>query len=140
MPTATRSTRTAAWAKAITVGVVLAAALGAVAALVRGGDYWLVAGIFALCLLGPPTGFGWLGFLGLDGPEEEHSEESIERRWLERATSGAFLDVLLTTSLALGIVSIFDLTVEGMDVLLAVVALSMLDSVIRYLVLSRRES
>ncbi len=138
--TTTRSASVVGWAKSLAFGVVLAASLGLIAALVRGGDFWLTAGVFALCTLGPATGFGMLGFLGLDGPEEEHAEESIERRWFDRSASGAFLDVLLASSVALAIVSVFDVSVEGIDALLGVVVLAMVSSVIRYLVISRRES
>lgn len=81
-----------------------------------------------------------VAFFGLDGPGETHPEESVERRWFDKAAAGAFVDVLLVTSLALGLVSIYDLTVDGLDVLLAVVVLAVLAVAARYVVISRRES
>ena len=140
MTTTTRSARIVAWAKAITVGVFVAGVIGVIAALARGGDFWLTVAVFALCTLGPATGFGMLAFLGLDGPQEEHAEESIERRWLDKAASGAFVDVFLASSVALAIVSTFDVSVEGIDVLIGVVLLAMIAPAVRYVVLSRRES
>lgn len=132
--------RTAAWAKAIAFGVVVAGSLGVLAAVVRAGNFWLATGVFAICLLGPAIGFGMLAFLGVDGPDEDHPEQSIERRWLDKATSGAFVDVLVASGVALTIVSVFDLAVDGSDTLLAVVVLAMFSPFVRYVVISRRES
>ena len=135
----TAQQRTAAWAKAIAFGVVVAGAVGVLAGAVRGEDFWLTTGIFAFCALGPAIGFGVLAFLEL-GPDEDHPEQSIERRWLDMATSGAFFDVFFASSVALAAVSVFDLTVEGIEAPIGLEVLAMISPAARYLVISRRES
>lgn len=70
-----------------------------------------------------------------DGPE--HVEESVEHSWLERASAGAFTDLLTAMGLALAARYVLG----APDVPLVVfVVLGMGDVAVRYLVLSRREA
>ncbi|WP_127126862.1 hypothetical protein [Georgenia sp. SYP-B2076] len=122
-------------------GLVLATGLGALAGTFRPEQFWLVGGVFALCTFAPMAALGWLLFVSRHTVEREpHAEQSVERSWLERAQSGAFLDVLIATGVGLTTLAITDLDVSGTTVLTAVVLLSMVDAAVRYQVLSRRES
>jgi len=66
----------------------------------------------------------------------EHSEDTIEQAWIQRASSGAFLDLVTAMGLSLAATSV--LKVSQVPVLVFLV-LAMLDMSTRLFVLSRRE-
>lgn len=142
MTTTTRPTAlSAAYAKAGLAGLAVSLAAGAVAGWVRSDEFWLVAVVFAICTLGPAVALGWLVFVsGHTVQPDPHVEDSVEARWVERACAGAFVDLVIAAGVALTLTSVLDLDVPGGLVLLAVVAGAGLDSVLRYAVISRRES
>lgn len=81
---------------------------------------------------------GWLIFVPIE--REPHAEESVEQRWMERSLSAAMLDVIGAGGVALALMSVFDLTADGRTLLLLVVAGGMGDTMLRYVVVSRREA
>lgn len=142
MTTTTRPTAPPqAYLKAGLVALAAALVVGAVAGWVRGDEFWLVAVVFAICTLGPATALGWLVFVsGHTVQPDPHVEDSVEARWVERACSGAFIDLVVAAGVALTLTSVLDLDVPGGLVLLTVVCGAGIDSVLRYAVISRRES
>ncbi|HEX5857884.1 MAG TPA: hypothetical protein VFY91_07240 [Microbacterium sp.] len=126
---------------------VLAAAFGAIAtiavALAVGAsnprDFWLAAGIGALCAAYPSMSLGTRIFVSDHTvTRDAHGEESVELQWMRRAAAGAFLDVLVTTIIACVVLMLVGPAVEALPVLLAVVALGALDAGIRYAVIRHR--
>lgn len=71
---------------------------------------------------------------------DAHVEDSVESRWMERATAGAFLDVVIAAGVALTLTSLLDLDVPGRLVLLGLLGGAGADTALRYRVLSRREA
>ncbi len=129
---------TARWVVVVAGGVLLAAATGAVASYAREGD-WALTTVAVFGLLSLPCWAGLLRIL-LAGDEEappEHHEDSVEARWIERATSAAFLDVILALSLATAATNVADVASVSSVVFLA---LAMVDAAARYFVLQRREA
>ncbi|WEV77048.1 hypothetical protein O9K63_10630 [Janibacter cremeus] len=59
---------------------------------------------------------------------------------MERATAGAFLDVVIAVGVALTLTSLLDLDVPGRLVLLGLLGGACADTALRYRVLSRREA
>jgi hypothetical protein len=130
-----------AYAKAGFVALAASLGTGAAAGWVRSDEFWLVAAVFAACTLGPAIALGWLVFVsGHTVQTDPHVEDSVEARWVERACSGAFIDLVIAAGVALTLTSVLDLHVPGGVVLLAVVIGAGADSVLRYGVISRRES
>ncbi len=122
-------------------GLVLAAGLGLVAAVVADEQFWLTFGVYTACFLSPCIGLAWL----LVGPGrgvsvDPRAEENIESRWIEKAASGAVFDLIPAVGVALASTSLFGLELAGDVALLGVAAFVVADGGLRYLVLSRRES
>ena len=65
-------------------------------------------------------------------------DESVEQRWGERAAAGTTYDLLVTTGLALGLISVLDLKVDGLAALLGVLLVGFASLGLRYFVISRR--
>ena len=126
------------WASVVFGAVALAVATGAAASYAREGT-WEILTVAVFALLSSPCWAGLLSIL-LAGPDERppaHHEDSVESRWIERATSSAFLDVVLALGLATAATNIADIRpVSGVVFL----TLAMVDAAVRYAVLQRRES
>lgn len=130
-----------AWAGAALVALAVAASVGAVAGMFRREDFWLVAVVFAVCVLPPAAMLGWfLVVRPRTSAPEPHAEENVERRWSERAAAGAFWDVLAAAGLALAAISLTGLELSARFALAAVLLLAMVDFYVRHAVVSRRES
>ncbi|MEN3122340.1 hypothetical protein [Janibacter sp. LM] len=142
MTTTTRPTApTGAYVRAGALALLVAAVAGAVAGWVRADEFWPVAVVFAACTLGPAIALGWLVFVsGHTVQPDPHVEDSVEARWVERACSGAFVDLVLAAGVALTLTSVLDMDLPGGLVLLAVVVAAGVDATRRYAVISRRES
>lgn len=126
---------------AVLVAVVAAAAVGLAAGAARGEQFWVAAVVFALCTLPVFAGLGWAVLVSPPGADAEvHAEENVERRWLATAQEGAFLDLLTTAGVALVAVSVSGLQVGAVPVLTGIVLLAMVDVVVRYRLIARRES
>lgn len=124
------------WITSFAVGTVLAAATGGAAAyLQEDKPSSLIFLVFALCTL--PI---WIGlasnFLVHDPKPPEHVEDSAEVQWLNRAASGAFLDLVAALGLSTAVTSI-----AGVDSVHTVFfcVLGLADWSGRYLLLQRRE-
>lgn len=130
-----------AYVRAGLLALVTSATAGGVAGWAHGERFWLVAGVFAACTLGPAIAMGWLVFVSGHVVEpDSHVEDSVESRWMERATAGAFVDVVIAAGVALTLTSLLDLDVPGRLVLLALLGGAGADTVLRFRVLSLREA
>lgn len=132
----TTQTPMAPWLKAAVPALVVALAVGAGAAAVRtdasdGVTFAVFAALtfpFALAL----------GALLLDRTEHpEQHEDSIERQWTTRASSGAFFDLVTALGLTLFATSVLD---TGGAPLWIFVVLGLADFTVRHSVIRRRES
>lgn len=142
MTTTTRPTApVSAYVKAGALALALAVSAGALAGWARSDEFWLVATVFTVCMLGPAIALGWLVCVsGHTAIPDPHVEDSVEARWVERACAGAFGDLVGAAGVALALTSVFDLDIPGRLVLLAIIGGAGIDAVLRYAVLSRRES
>ncbi|WP_162793943.1 hypothetical protein [Streptomyces paludis] len=121
------------------VGVGLAMAVGAVAALFRGEGGALVFGVFAAAALGPCLSLSWLVLVSRRTvTPDRHAEENIERLWLTNATSGACTDTCAACGIALAAVAVTGLDLSGSVALGGVLVLMLVDTAVRYLVEKRR--
>ncbi|WP_186627719.1 hypothetical protein [Rhodococcus sp. BP22] len=118
---------------AVVVGSALAVIVGVVAASLRGET---VAGIVFFAAIAPiSVGALWVLLPGGAPEAPEHPEDTVEHEWMLRASSGAFLDVLIAMGLAVSVASVLD--VEQVPLVLFVV-LSMADFAIRFWTVQRR--
>lgn len=127
---------------AVPLGLVLAAAAGALAgwaAGAAGAEVLLVAAVFALATALPMISAVWLAVVdrstlrgALDRPEE-----SVESSWFDRASQGAFTDTLTIAGLGTAALFVSRAEVPGSYTLLAVVVVMMASFGIRYLVARR---
>ena len=97
--------------------------------------------IFAACTVGTFFALGWVLFVSKYTVEEDpHAEDNIERRWYDKATSGAFQDILTTGGIALVVLSITRVEISGVSVLLLLLILSMISVAVRFWAARRRDS
>lgn len=123
------------WLTASVIGVLLAALTGAVAAWFQTGGFDMLRFV-AFSITTAPV---WVGLAAAllstkDGPE--HPEDSVEMQWLTRATSAAFLDLLLVLGLTTTVTAVLG-TPAVPTVVFCVIA--MVDAAARYLILERKE-
>ncbi len=124
-------------------GLLVATALGLLAGASGPPDqFWLRAGVFAACTLGPACGLGWLLVVaGRTGPDAvARPEETVEQLWWQRSAAAAFLDLLVVSGLVLTALSVTDLRVGAVTVLTGLVVLGLSDVTVRLAVLHRREA
>jgi hypothetical protein len=126
---------------------VLAGAFAAIAtiaiALVVGAsnptDFWLAAGIGALCVAYPAVSLGTRIFVSEHTiTRDAHGAESVEMLWMRQAAAGAFLDIVVTVIIACIVLVLAGPLVEALPALVAVLLLSAVDVAIRYFVIRRR--
>ena len=131
-------TTTTRWTATTVGSLLLAAAVGLVAATVRDdGAPWLLFTAFAGATLIPAVGGLALLTGAVRADRTEHDDETIEHEWFVRATSGAFTDLLLVLGVVVFVTSVLD----GPDLpLVLVIVLAMVDVMVRYTALSRREA
>jgi len=124
---------------AITLGAILTIAVSLVVAATNPNDFWLAAGIGALCAIYPSVSLGARIFaLNNTVTRDSHGEESVELTWMRQAASGAFLDVLITTIVAGVVMMLGRFDVNALPVLLVLIGLSAADVGLRYLVIRYR--
>ncbi len=124
-------------------GLLVAAGIGLLAgALGEPGQFWLRAGVFAACTLGPACGLGWLLLVaGSTGPDAvARPEETVEQLWWQRSAAAAFLDLLVVSALVLTALAVTDLRLDAVTVLTGLVVLGLADVTDRMAVLHRREA
>lgn len=130
------ASRSARLAVAALVGALVGAAIGVAASWGRTGGWDLpTALIFGLATGIPAAGFAW-EWLGADEPVE-HPEDSVEFSWLQRAQSGAFLDVVIFTGCTAAVAALLDRRPPGADLVLL---LAMGSALARLALIRRRES
>ncbi|MBD2762522.1 MULTISPECIES: hypothetical protein [unclassified Candidatus Sulfotelmatobacter] len=146
MATATRS-RTggkaplSAYVLSVLMALVLASLVGAIASVFYDENRVLGFVIFAACSVGTFFVLGWVLFVSTyTVAEDPHAEDNIEHRWYDRATSGAFHDILTTAGIALVVVTITRIEVSGVSVLLLLLILAMISCAVRFWAARRRDS
>ena len=126
---------------------VLAAAFAAVATIAisllvgasNRGDFWLAAGIGAVCTAYPALSLGAKVFVSNHTvTRDAHGSESVESLWLKQAGAGAFLDVLVATIIGSIVLMLGGIDVPALPALLALIGLSVVDAGLRYVVIRRR--
>ncbi|MFD4144615.1 MULTISPECIES: hypothetical protein [unclassified Streptomyces] len=121
------------------VGVALATAFGAAAALFRGESEALAFGVFAATMLGPCLSLSWLVLVSRHTVSpDRHAEENVESLWITNATSGACTDTYAACGIALAAVVITGLDISGSTALGGVLVLMLVDTAVRYFVEKRR--
>lgn len=124
---------------AITLGAILTIAVSLVVAASNPDDFWLAAGIGALCATYPSVSLGARIFVSNHTvTRDSHGEESVELTWMRQAAAGAFLDVLITMIVAGVVLMLGRFDVEALPALLALTGLSAADAGLRYLVIRYR--
>ena len=124
-------------AVAALVGTAAGLGIGLAASWGRTGGWDLATVVvFGLATGIPVLMFAW-EWLRPDDEPVEHPEDSVEHAWLQRAQSGAFLDVLIFAGLATAVSALLDRSPPGADLVLLV---AMASAVARLFVLKRRES
>lgn len=133
-------TPSSSYALMVVAGLGLAAAIGAGAGALRGtGGWWLNFGVFAFVAAAPCLSLGWMMFVAPSTVRPDtHAEDSIETRWGEQATSGAFLDLITGAGILLTAVAVLDIEISGFAVLFGMLVLGQLDVGARYLMAKRQ--
>ena len=122
-------------------GVIGTACLATISGLTNPGSFWPVFAITAFCAAYPATALGAKMFVtGHTVTVDAHGEESVEVRWMERAGAGAFLDVLVATTLGVAALLITGFEVKAVAVLIGLAAFSVVDVGLRYLIIKRQAS
>jgi len=124
---------------AIAFGAIATIAVSLVVGATNADDFWLAAGIGALCAAYPSFSLGARIFVtNHTVTRDAHGGESVELAWLRQAAAGAFIDVLLTTIVLAVVLMVYRPEVDALVVLLALIALSAADAAVRYLVIRHR--
>jgi hypothetical protein len=112
---------------------------GAAAAFADPDDRLAAALVFAACVAPVGWALGWALLVApVEDPPSPHAEDDVERVWMQRATSAAFLDMLIVLGLALTVVSVVGTgDASPQLVLTLVLGGAMLDAAVRYLAGSR---
>lgn len=146
MATTTRSRTTgkaplSAYVLSVLMALVLASIVGAVASVFYSENRVLGFVIFAACTVGTFFALGWVLFVSqYTVVEDPHAEDNIEHRWYDKATSGAFHDILTTGGIALVVLSITRVEISGVSVLLVLLILAMISVAVRFWAARRRDS
>ncbi|WP_027502949.1 hypothetical protein [Rhodococcus sp. UNC363MFTsu5.1] len=122
-------------------GVIATAFLSTISGLTNPGSFREVFAITALCAAYPAFALGVKMFVtGHTVTVDAHGEQSIEVRWMERAGAGAFLDVLVATTLGAAALLITGFEVQAVAALIGLAAFSVVDVGLRYLIIKRQAS
>ena len=138
-PAATRRAPASHYMLAVAFGAVATIAVALVVGATNPDDFWVAAGIGALCAAYPAFSLGARIFVtNHTVTVDARGEESVELTWMRQAAAGAFLDVLLTTIVMAAVVMVYRLHVDALVALLALIGLSAADAALRYVVIRRR--
>lgn len=136
------ATRRAPVTHYVLAGAFTAVATIAVALLVGAtnpDDFWLAAGIGAMCTAYPALSLGARIFVsGHTVTVDARGAESAESLWLKQAGAGAFLDVLVATIVGAAILMLGRFETPALPFLLALVGLSVVDAGLRYAAIRHR--
>ncbi len=118
-------------------GLGLTVLVAAVAASTRASDPLLTFVVFAVSVGPVLVGGAWVLVPDPGRPAAlEHDEDTVERSWVHRASSGAFPDLLTALGLSLAVTTVLRAPEPPLVVF---VVLAMVDFLIRYAVMARRE-
>ncbi|SEJ41063.1 hypothetical protein SAMN04487917_105370 [Arthrobacter sp. yr096] len=124
---------------AVILGAILTIAVSLLVGVSNPGDFWLAAGIGALCAAYPAMSLGARVFVSRHTvTRDPHGEQSVELQWMRQAGAGAFLDVLVATIVVAAVLAVGRIGVDALQVLLGLVGLSALDAGLRYLAIRHR--
>lgn len=124
---------------AVTLGTILTIVVSVLVGASNPGDFWLAAGIGALCAAYPAMSLGAKVFVSNHTvARDAHGEQSVELQWMRQAGAGAFLDILVAALVAVLVLVIGRIAVDALPVLLGLVGLSAVDAGVRYLVIRYR--
>ncbi|SDW76761.1 hypothetical protein SAMN04487912_104377 [Arthrobacter sp. cf158] len=124
---------------AVILGAILTIAVSLLVGVSNPGDFWLAAGIGALCAAYPAMSLGARVFVSRHTvTRDPHGEQSVELQWMRQAGAGAFLDVLVATIVVAAVLAVGRIGVDALPVLLGLVGLSALDAGLRYLAIRHR--
>jgi len=138
-PAATRRAPASHYMLAVAFGAVATIAVALVVGATNPDDFWVAAGIGALCAAYPAFSLGARIFVtNHTVTVDARGEESVELTWMRQAAAGAFLDVLLTTIILAIVMMLWKLDVDALVVLLVLIGLSAADAGLRYLAIRRR--
>ena len=138
-PAATRRAPASHYMLAVAFGAVATIAVALVVGATNPDDFWVAAGIGALCAAYPAFSLGARIFVtNHTVTVDARGEESVELAWMRQAAAGAFLDVLLTTIILAVVMMLWKLDVDALVVLLVLIGLSAADAGLRYLAIRRR--
>ena len=102
-------------------------------------DFWLAAGIGAVCTAYPALSLGTKVFVSNHTvTRDARGSESVESLWLKQAGAGAFLDVLVATIIGSIVLMFGGFDIPALPALLALIGLSVVDAGLRYVVIRRR--
>ncbi|MDR6989559.1 hypothetical protein J2Y66_004076 [Paenarthrobacter nitroguajacolicus] len=124
---------------AVLLGAILTIAVSVLVGASNPGDFWLAAGIGALCSAYPAMSLGARVFVSNNTvTRDAHGGQGVEVQWMRQAGAGAFLDILVATIVIAGVLAVGRFQVETLPVLLGLVGLSALDAGLRYLAIRHR--
>lgn len=124
---------------AAVAGAILTLAVSFLVAVSNPEDFWLAAGIGAICAAYPSISLGARIFVtDHTVTRDPHGEESVELAWMRQASAGAFLDVLATTVVVSVALMLSGTAIEALPMLVALIGLSAVDAGVRYFVIRYR--
>lgn len=135
--------RIPAMAVAIPAGLIVACGVGALTLLTgvsQGDEALVIAGVFSIVMSWGLIGLIWAIVVdrstlrgAIDKPDE-----SVESRWLDAATSGAFSDTIMFTGLVLATLAITGIEFDAIWALIGVIIVAFFSAFVRYLMAKKR--
>lgn len=124
---------------AAVAAVLLTTALSVLVGWLNSPDFATAALITALCTAYPCAALAWKAFITEHTlTVDAHGQDSIEVVWMQRAAAGTCLDVLVATLVAAVVLWATDIMVATPVVLVGLIALTVTDGALRYLVIRHR--
>lgn len=135
----TRSVPLTHYLLAVTFGGILTIAAALITGATNPAAFWQAAFIAAICAGFPSVSLGWRIFVTPHTvARDARGAENAEVRWLQRAAAGAFLDVVVASTLATIVLLVVRPSIGGLLVLLGLLVLCVVDAGIRYAVIRWR--
>ena len=132
------------WPPAVVVGIAIAASLAGLTTLAGSGERgWVLPTVVAAVALPIGLAIGWAAFVDrrtIPGATPR-PEESVEGAWVDRAAQGVLFDLVTVMGVVLAVLSLVPALREtnAVSVLACLLLGAMVDVVVRYRVLARRE-
>lgn len=124
---------------AFAFGAILTIAAALITGVTNPADFWQAAFIAAICAGYPSVALGWKVFVsGHTVSRDARGVDSAEVRWLQQAAAGAFVDVVVVATVTTIVLLVTRLPIDALPVLLALLALCVVDAGIRYAVIRVR--